>query len=343
MENIMDINRIELGNTGKLVSQFALGTMLMGSRINKSESFSILDEYTFRNGNFLDTANCYAWWIGNGQFCGDESENIIGEWLKIRRNRDKLFIATKVGARLKDHWAIRNSDGIPRWNEIPDHYEGASSNVLNQAVTDSLKRLRTDYIDLLYVHVDDRNTNLEETLFTLNEMVKKGIVRHIGYSNVHTWRLERIFNLCKQNGWATPVAVQLEYSYLNPAKYGSEPKANHVKEDFFDWMKSQVNRPSLVAYSPILKGIYNSPEKADALLQQMDYDSRYSRTRMDRIQKIAAELNISPNVLVLAWMAAKPEKIFPIMGFSSKQQFNQNLEVLNFSLDETIFNTLEEI
>jgi len=339
----MEFNRIELGYTDELISQFALGTMLMGSIISKDESFSILDEYTSRNGNFIDTANCYAWWVGKGEFCGDESENIIGEWLKSRKNREDLFIATKVGARLKDHWAIRNSDGIPRWNEIPNHYEGASAKVINQRVKDSLKRLGSDYIDLLYIHVDDRNTNLEETLFTLNEMVTKGIVRHIGYSNVHTWRLERIFNLCKQNGWATPVAVQLEYSYLNPAKYGSEPKANHVKEDFFDWMKSQENPPSLVAYSPILKGIYNSPEKADALLQQMDYDSRFTRTRMDRIQKIAAELNISPNVLVLAWMAAKPEKIFPIMGFSSKQQFDQNLEVLNCKLDENTFRALEKI
>lgn len=331
------MKKIELGNTGKKLSQFSLGTMLMGSKLNKEDSFAVLDDYISRGGNFIDTANNYAWWIGSGEFCGDESETIIGEWLENRNNRKDLFLATKISARQKDHMAIRDENGIPYWDDIYNHLEGASAKVINSAVKDCLKRLRTDYIDLLYIHVDDRNTDLEETLSTLNDLVKAGTVRHIGYSNVQTWRLEKIFNICEQNGWIKPVAIQLEYSYVNPALYGEMHVHVHAMNDFFDWMESKNGDVSLVTYSPMLKGIYCDKNKRDALIQQPDYDSAETRRRLNNIDKISGKLQISPNALVLAWLSERKEGIFPIMGFSKKSQYEQNIEVFDVKLsDETL-------
>ncbi|MBN2433755.1 MAG: aldo/keto reductase [Spirochaetes bacterium] len=326
-----------LGNTGKTLSQYVLGTMLMGTALDETESFTVLDDYVRKGGNFLDTANCYAWWMGKGEYCGDESENIIGKWHTSRNNRSDLFIATKVGARITDNNAIRNKDGVPKWGEfVPrDYFEGASGKVITQALEDSLQRLKTDYVDLLYVHVDDRNTPLEETLETLNGFVQKGKVKHIGYSNIQTWRLEQVFNLCRTNNWVLPVAIQQEYSYINPAKYGDQGYINHAKEDFFDWLNYH-REISLVAYSPLLKGIFTNREKADALLSSDEYNTRLTRNRLALIDKIAKEQAIHPNALVLAWMAAQAEGIFPLLGFSNTEQYYENCEAFNLELDDEI-------
>jgi aryl-alcohol dehydrogenase-like predicted oxidoreductase len=337
------MKKIELGNTGKKVSQFTLGTMLMGSKLNKDDSFAVLDDYVSRGGNFIDTANNYAWWIGSGEFCGDESENIIGQWLEKRKNRKDIFLATKVAARQKDHMAIRDPNGIPYWDDIYNHLEGASAKVIKSAVNDCLKRLKTDYIDLLYIHVDDRDTELEETLKTLNDLVKAGTVRHIGYSNIQTWRLEKIFNICEKNGWVKPVAAQLEYSYISPALYCEMHVHVHVKNDFLDWMSSKNGEISLISYSPLLKGIYGNKEKRDDLIQQAEYDSATTKERLERISRISKKLNISPNALVLAWMAAKEQAIFPILGFSSKKQYEENINVLKVKLEDDILTELNSL
>ncbi len=334
------VKKIELGNTGEMLSQFTLGSMMMGSVINKEDSFKIFDDYVSRGGNFIDTANNYAWWMGTGEFCGDESENIIGDWMKLRKNRSDIFLATKIGARQKDHMAIRDPNGIPRWEKIPDNFEGASRKTIREATAHCLRRLQTDYIDLLYVHVDDRDTDLEETLEEMNSLVEEGIVRYIGYSNIQTWRLERVFNICRQNGWVLPVAIQQEYSYISPSKYHDPGYTNHVKEDFLNWLNSQ-NTASLVAYSPLLKGIYNNLEKRKSLLENPEYDSTYNIKRLSILDEISKELGTDSNKLALAWMAHKKENIFVILGFSSLDQYMDNIKCIDVEIDDEIMKRLE--
>src|SRR5512138_1576366 len=96
------MKKVALGKTGVKVSAVSLGCMLLGSAIDRSTSYEMLDRFMAAGGNFLDTANCYAWWVGKGEFVGDESETLVGQWLKERKNRDRVFLATKVGARLKE-------------------------------------------------------------------------------------------------------------------------------------------------------------------------------------------------------------------------------------------------
>jgi aryl-alcohol dehydrogenase-like predicted oxidoreductase len=229
--------------------------------------------------------------------------------------------------------AVRNPDGIPRWDKIPRHYEGASAKVLREGIEGSLKRLKTDFIDLYYIHVDDRETNLEETLAAMDAFVKEGKIRYIGYSNIQTWRLERVFRLCEENGWTKPVAIQQEYSYVNPAKYGEHVVGIHAKEEFFDWMRD-VGTVGLVAYSPLLKGIYCDEEKRKAALADPDYDTAVTRKRLARIDAVSARLGVHPGALVLAWMARKEEGIFPILGFSRKEQYLEDIGCLGIELDD---------
>ena len=107
------MKKVELARTGEQVSEVCLGTMIMGSTVDEKTSFAMLDRFVELGGNFVDTANCYAWWVGRGEFVGDESEELLGRWMKARGNRDQVFLATKVGARLRDAKAIRDAGTIP--------------------------------------------------------------------------------------------------------------------------------------------------------------------------------------------------------------------------------------
>src|SRR5512139_151809 len=105
------MKKVALGKTGVSVSEISLGCMLLGSAVDRTTSYEMLDRFVAAGGDFLDTANCYAWWVGKGEFVGDESERLVGRWLKERKNRDGVFLATKVGARLQEVKRIRDGQG----------------------------------------------------------------------------------------------------------------------------------------------------------------------------------------------------------------------------------------
>jgi aryl-alcohol dehydrogenase-like predicted oxidoreductase len=132
---------------GTEVSALCLGTMYFGNKESEETSFALLDQYVDAGGSFLDTSNNYAFWV---EGCiGDESERLLGRWMKDRNNRNSIFLATKVGAR-------PSYVGAP-W---PEGMQGISAKVILENVEQSLERLQTDYIDLYYAHIDDRSTAL---------------------------------------------------------------------------------------------------------------------------------------------------------------------------------------
>ncbi|MEV6300084.1 aldo/keto reductase [Actinoplanes sp. NPDC051861] len=245
----------ELGNTGVRVSALALGAMQMGSATDEAESVRILDRYLEAGGSFLDTADCYEWWSRPGSR-GGESEELLGRWLRNRR--DQVFLATK-GSALPHHspdlWA---ADGTANWDLARRTFAGAGADTLRHALDGSLRRLGTDHVDLYYVHVDDRSTPLEETLEALAGLVQAGKVRYLGWSNVRTWRLERIRQICERNGWPAPVALQQQHSYLHAR--GGTDSTSIVGDEQLDYLATHRDL-TLVAYSPILKGIYDDPGK----------------------------------------------------------------------------------
>src|SRR4051812_28752305 len=249
---------IELGSTGTRVSHIALGAMQMGNATDEKDSIHILDRYREIGGSFIDTADCYEWWARRGSR-GGESEELLGRWL--RGKRDEVFLATKASAVPVDSPDLWDADGNPDWDLARRTFAGAGADTLRDALEGSLRRLGTDHIDLYYIHVDDRRTPLEETLEALAGFVQQGKVRYLGWSNVRTWRLERIRGLCARNGWPLPVAVQQQHSYLRPkAGLGS---ASIVDAEQLDYLRDNDDQ-TLVAYSPIVKGIYDSPAKRDS-------------------------------------------------------------------------------
>jgi len=320
------MKHIAFGNTEERVSQICLGAMLMGTAINQEDSFTILDHFADAGGNFIDSANCYAWWMGH-QYNGDESETILGQWTKSRGNRDQVFLATKVGARIKNLRRLHGPDGDMLWDLIPEEYEYLSAKTIRKGVEDSLRRLQTDYIDLHYAHIDDRATPLEETLGALNQLVEEGKIRQIGCSNIRTWRMERARQIGAQNDWARYVAIQQQYSYLRTK---SSVDIVDTDAELLDYLATNDDL-MLLAYSPILKGIYNHKEKREAYYNWHMFDNKDSHVRLAALSELAKELGVTNNNLVLAWLMHQP-KVIPIIGFSKKEQYLENIESINIQL-----------
>jgi aryl-alcohol dehydrogenase-like predicted oxidoreductase len=320
---------IELGRTGTQVSQMALGAMQMGNATDEADSTYMLDRYLDVGGSFIDTADAYEWWARRDSR-GGHSEELLGRWMRDRGNRDRVFLATK-GSALPEYsphlWA---ADGTANWELARRTFAGAGAKTLTDALTGSLRRLGTDHIDLYYIHVDDPRTPLEETLETLAGFVRDGKVRYLGWSNVRTWRLERIRQLCLRNGWPLPVAVQQEHSYLR-ARAGSTNVAVAGVEQL-DYLGTNGDQ-TLVAYSPILKGIYDSAAKrADHHIMDT-YAGPDAEARLAAVTKVAAETGATPGQVVLAWlMHQTAPRVVPLIGPRTRQQFDDALPALDLKL-----------
>lgn len=309
------MRKVELGKTGQQVSQMSLGCMLMGSRINQETSYKLLDYYTQAGGSFLDTANCYAWWEENGQ--GNDSELLLGQWMKARNNREDIFLATKVGANPTDVEAAKL--------DFLNNVEGLSEKAILAAVDKSLTNLQTDYIDLLYIHIDDRSVPLQETMSALNKLVDSGRVRHIGCSNMKPWRIEQSRGISRANGWAEFSCVQQSYTYLNPRRGLNMGLSEYVDDNLLDYAKENKDL-SILAYSPLMGGYYTHPEKREAYWLKHLYENAGNETRMQALSQLAGELDVSENQIVLAWLLQKEVPAIPVIGASRVEQLEQNIE-----------------
>jgi len=318
------VQTTELGRTGVQVSQLALGTMWMGTRTDEPTSLTMLDRYLDLGGSFLDTADCYAWWPGPG-LTGGESETVLGHWFASRGNRDRVFLSTKGSGWVED-------PDVQRGNGWPAKYVGAGAQTLRDSLDASLRRLGTDRIDLYYVHVDDLATPLEETLGVLDEFVTAGKIRYVGWSNVRTWRLERILGLCERNSWPAPVAIQQQHSYLRPR--GGVTTLSIVDDEQLSHLRANPE-VSLVAYSPILNGIYDDPAKRAVDPKMPDYAGPDSDARLEALTGLAAELGVRPNQLVLAWLLHQTDPtVIPLTGPRTLEQFDASMTALGIKLSE---------
>lgn len=327
-----------LGYTNEMVSELCLGTMMLGTTVNKDDSYKILDHFTDLGGNFIDTANCYSWWIGHGENIGDESENVLGDWMRERKNRDQMIIATKVGGRLKDPYHIRNANGEPDWDRVKNEYEGLSASVIRAEVENSLKRLKTDYIDLYYTHVYDKNIQIEETMSVLHELVKEGKVRYIGASNLSTNQLAEANQISIQRSLTPYSVLQQEYSYIHPK---SGVTTNHADEEMFRYMEKE--KMAFCAYSPLIKGIYGSKSKRQQYYNWNLFDSEENIQKLELVEKLADQLNITGNQLVLAWMLHNEKAIFPILGFSKIEQYYDNIMAHDMEVPKEIIDLLNQL
>lgn len=257
---------------GLKVSAMALGAMNFGSTTSKKESYEVLDLFMERGGNFIDTSNNYAHWAGTG----DESETLLGEWMRERGCRDRVILATKVGFDRHGKGAGLKKEQIEYW------------------IDESLRKLGTDYIDLYYAHTDDFNTPIEETMEAFDALVKKGKVRCLGGSNYDTWRFSEANMIADANGWTPYTAMQQRFSYLYPrADIAPKYTFNEITDRERLRYLNKKNIP-LVAYACLCKGGYEVAERLP--------NDCIAGARMELISSMAREKGLNPSALVIAWL-----------------------------------------
>lgn len=324
---------VPLGRTGEQVSALALGCMLMGTTTGEADAFELLERYHAAGGRFLDTADCYAWWTGPGA-TGGESERLLGRWLSRTGRRDEIFLATKGSAWVADPVAVREGRSTAE-----RQYAGAGGDTLRRALDASLSRLGVDHVDLYYVHVDDLATPLEETLEALAGLVAAGKTRYLGWSNVQTWRLERIRGLCERHGWPAPVALQQEHSYLRP--HPGAGNASIVDGPQLRYLRAHDDL-TLVAYSPMLKGAYDDPVKRETHHVFRSYAGADSEARLAALGKVAAELGVTRGQLALAWLRHQhdPARV-TLIGPRTLEQYDSAVASLSISLAPDVLAELD--
>ena len=312
-----------LGHTEEKVSALCLGCLQFGSRDDQQLSYSILDAYVEAGGSFLDTSNNYVFWREG--FYGGESEKMLGQWMTERKNRDDIFLATKVGAK-------------PTFKGGTfDDAEGLSATVIERAVEESLENLRTDRIDLYYAHIDDRKTPLEETLEAFDTLIRSGKVRYIACSNYKPWRVHEAHAISKHCDLERYCAIQQWDTYLklNTGEYLGLQE--FMSDELVDYARTKKDF-SLITYGPLLWGSYTQASREIPMNFQSDFNYR----RLAALYKVAAEIQATPNQVVLAWLMQQDPVRIPIMAVGSVKQLKENLGALELILSNEQMQFLDE-
>ncbi|MFH1806597.1 MAG: NADP(H)-dependent aldo-keto reductase [Pseudomonadota bacterium] len=332
-----------LGRTDINVSVICLGTMTWGQQNTEAEAFEQLDYATAHEVNFIDTAEMYP--VPAMEETFTRTETIIGNWLEKRGRRDDLVIASKIVGPADRFAYVR---GGPRLTRAQ----------IFEAIDGSLKRLKTDYLDLYQLHWPDRNANffgklgyqhaadedftpIEESLAALDEIVKAGKVRHVGLSNETPWGLMKFLACAEKSGGPRVVSVQNPYGLLNRT-YEVGLAECSIRED-----------AGLLAYSPLgggaLSGKYLGGAKPEGtrVTKWPQYFGRYLTENgvkaTEAYVKLARDHGLDPAQMALAYVNSRPFLTANIIGATSMAQLESNIGSAKIKLDDDVLAGIESI
>lgn len=309
----------QLGNTELQVAPITFGGNVFGWTIDQEKSFEIIDAFVEAGFNFIDTANNYSYWVKGND--GGESERIIGNWLKKRRIRDKVTIATKVGGR----------------NKTMDNANSTRKHIIEE-VDNSLLRLQTDYIDLYQLHYDDGVTPVEETLSAFQDLIKEGKIRWIGASNISPERLQESLKTSKEKGLPKYQTLQPEYNLYVRENYEKNFEPIVLQNDM-----SVLNYYSLA--SGFLTGKYRNDNDLDKSQRGRDVkqylDERGLRI-LDALEEISVEYKTTSAVIALAWLLNRPSITAPIVSATSLSQLESIIRAPMLELNDSAIVRLNE-
>lgn len=293
-----------LGRSGLKVSELCLGTMGFGTEggwgADKETSFAIMDAFADAGGNFIDTANVYK--LGT-------SEKIIGEYLH-NHDRDYFVVATKYS--LKDNTTNPNASGNNRKNMM-------------RSVEESLKRLKTDFIDILYLHIWDDLTPIDEVMRGLDDLVKQGKVNYAAISDTPAWIVAQGNTLAELMGWSRLVALQIEYSLIaRTPERELIPMAKHFGMTVTPWAPLGGG---------VLTGKYLRGEQG-RIKPESKRRSEQSETITKAVVAIAGELGVSPGNVALKWTMQQGFSSIPIIGATKLAQLEDNLKTIDVTLSD---------
>lgn len=310
---------VTLGRSGLRVSPFALGAMTFGqdpggAGTSVEESEAILTRYLESGGNFIDTANFYT----NGH-----SERILGDFFTKRSGmRDHVVLASKFFANM--HPGDPNGGGAGRSAIIAQLHQ-------------TLRRLNTDHLDLYWLHNWDRHTPIEETMSALDDLVRAGKVRYLGFSNTPAWVTAQAHTTALLRGWTPLIALQVEYSLLERT----------VEGELAPFARDQ--RMALVPWSPLRNGFLSGKytrgaevtDSARAAFVGGPDEAEF--VVIDAVATVAAELGVTSAAVALAWLRAREGTVVPILGARRLSHLEDNLAGLDLALDAERLALLDEV
>ena len=294
----------ELGRSGLHIAPLAFGGNVFGWTADQATSFKLLDAFVDSGFNLIDTADVYSRWVPGHR--GGESETIIGDWLAAPGNagkRARVLIATKVGKPMPDTPACINTGLSRRW--------------VRQAVEDSLRRLRTDHIDLYQSHDDDPATPLEDTLATFAELIAEGKVRAIGASNFTAPRLAEALAVSAREGLPRYETLQPLYNLMDRAAYEAELEP-----------LCRAQGLGVINFFGLARGFLTGKYRSEADLGQSPRGAGCKGYLTDRglrvlavLDAVAQSRSATPAQVALAWQIARPGLTAPIASATSPAQW----------------------
>ena len=338
----------KLGNTDIEVSVICLGTMTYGEQNSQEEAFQQMDYSLERGVNFFDTAELYA--VMPRKETYGKTEEIVGNWLKVRNNREKIILASKIASKAENdlEWIRQGSTSL-----------GFDKKNMGIAIDNSLKRLKTDYIDLYQLHWPERKvpkfgildfefdptdnewTAIEEVLENLNALVKAGKIRYVGLSNETPWGVMKFLQIAKDKNLPRMVSIQNVYSLVNRV---------------FDIANSEVSireQCGLLAYSPLAGGRLSGKYIGDKKPQNARYTiwpRRFSRHHTKRGEraiesyfKLSKKYGIPPSTFANAFVNDRPFVTSNIIGATSMTQLKENIDSIDIKLTEDVLREIEDI
>jgi aryl-alcohol dehydrogenase-like predicted oxidoreductase len=311
---------VTLGRSGLAVSPLCLGAMTFGEDLgwgaSEAESKRIIDHYLDGGGNFIDTANFYT--LGH-------SEKILGDHLgRNPAKRQRVVLATKFFCNLYP--------GDPNSG-------GASRKAIFSQCEHSLRRLQTDTIDLYWMHAWDRHTPIDETMRALDDLVRDGKVRYLGFSDTPAWKVAEAQVTARLRGWSPVIGLQVEYSLLERTVEGELiPMAREMGLGVTPWSPLR---------SGVLSGKYTreSAKKQEAARGAWVTSSLTEKAFavLDVVKKVASEIGSTPARVSLAWVLSRPGVTSPILGARTMDQIEDNLKALEVRLSQDHLKALDEV
>ncbi len=299
--------RFEQILTGMPVANLVIGTMYFGTTVPTDDAHRLLDEAFELGARFLDTANNYAFWVPGGT--GDESETCLGSWLAARGAavREQVVLASKVGAR-----------PVPGGSDLSVTL-GLSAAAIRSQVTDSLRRLRTDHLDVLYAHIDDRAVPLAETLGALSELQQEGLTRVIAASNLSIERLEEAITTGRQLG-AGYAGLQQRFTYMVPDP-GADLRPHVLLDEQIEARCTDAGL-TMLGYAPLLSGAYSRPDRA----LPDGYRTPATEPALTVLRDVAEQAGLDAGQTVLAWMSQRARPVIPIVGVSRPEHLRSAVQ-----------------
>ena len=337
----------KLGTTDLSVSVICLGTMTFGEQNSQQEGFDQMDYAVERGVNFFDTAELYA--VMPRKETYGRTEEILGNWFQEKKNRDIIILASKIASK---------SDGL-EWIRKGSESLGFDKKNMNAAIDASLKRLKTDYIDLYQLHWPERKvpkfgeldykydpkdntwTAIEEVLYNLNELVKSGKIRYAGLSNETPWGMMKFLQVAKEKNLPRMMSIQNVYSLVNRV---------------FDIGHSEVSiseNCGLLAYSPLAGGRLSGKYIGGVNPKNSRYTlwpRRFSRHHTERGElaieqyvKLSEKYGTAPSTFANAYVNDRPFVTSNIIGATTMNQLKENIDSINFVLSKDMVSDIQDI